>query len=152
MNKDTGFAIVRILFGLAWAVDAAFKWMPAIRLNIIDVLTQAQAGQPALESAWIGLWVHMANFNPVAFGTLIAVVETLLALSLITGVFSKAAMYCGTLFALLIWSVPQGFGGPYDAGSTDIDSGGIYFLLFVALILGESWKRYTLETLFLKRS
>lgn len=151
MHKEKGFGIIRVAFGFVWAVDATLKWAPEIRLHIIDVLTQAQAGQPALESAWISVWVHLANINPIFFGTMIALVETALALSLITGIFSRAALYCGTLFAFLIWSVPQGFGGPYAAGSTDVDSGIIYLLLFLALVLGEAWKTYNLKTLLLKR-
>ncbi len=152
MNKENGFALLRILTGLAWAADAGFKWMPEIRLNIINVLTQALAGQGTMESAWINMWVHFANINPIFFGTLIAIVETALAISLITGVFSRVALYCGVLFSFLIWSVPQGFGGPYAAGNTDIDSGVIYLFLFIALILGEAWRKYNMESFFRKRS
>lgn len=151
MSKEKGFSVVRILFGLVWAVDAVFKWGPEIHLHIIDVLTQAQAGQPAFEWAWIQLWVQVASLNPVLFGTLIAILETMLALSLITGVFSHAALYCGVLFSFLIWSVPQGLGGPYTPGSMDVDSGIIYLLLFVALILGGAWRAYNMESLVWRR-
>ena len=145
MKNAKGFALLRIVFGLVWAVDAVFKWTPEIRLHITDVLTQAQAGQPALEAAWINFWVHVATLlDPVVFGCLIAVIETLLALSLITGLFSRSIMYLGVAFAFMVWSVPQGFGGPYAPGATDIDSGIIYLLVFVALILGEAWKEYNL--------
>jgi uncharacterized membrane protein YphA (DoxX/SURF4 family) len=152
MNTEQKFALLRIATGFVWAADAAFKWMPEIRLHIVDVLTQAQAGQSALESAWINVWVHIANSNPVLFGTGIALVETALALSLITGIFSRVAMYCGVVFAFLVWSVPQGFGAPYVAGNTDIDSGIVYLLLFVALIMGNAWRRYSLGTLLFARN
>ena len=142
MNREKGFAVVRIVFGLVWAVDAGLKWLPEIRLHIIDVLTQAQAGQPAFEQVWINLWVHVASIDPVVFGTCIAVLETVLALSLITGIFSRWVLYFGVFFSFLVWSVPQGFGGPYAPGTTDIDSGLIYLLVFVLLILGEGWKKY----------
>ena len=152
MESDKKFALLRIAFGIVWTIDAYFKWTPEIRLHIIDVLTQAQAGQPALESAWINVWVHIANVNPVLFGTLIALIETALALSLITGIFSRVAMYCGVLFAFLIWSVPQGLGGPYAPGSTDIDCGIIYLLLFLTLIAGNAWRRYNLGVYLFARS
>ncbi|HVB19991.1 MAG TPA: hypothetical protein VNF51_01725 [Candidatus Paceibacterota bacterium] len=148
MNKEKEFALLRIATGLVWAADAAFKWAPQIRLHIVEVLTQTQAGQSAFESSWIQFWVHVANVNPILFGTGIALVETALSISLITGVFSRAALYCGVVFAFLIWSVPQGFGAPYVAGNTDIDSGIVYLLLFVALILGQSWRRYNMANLF----
>ena len=152
MKFDTEhkFALLRIAFGFVWAVDAYFKWLPEVRYHIVDVLTQAQVGQPMWEQVWIGWWAHLASLDPTLFGTGIAVIETMLALSLITGVFSRAAKYCGVLFALMIWSVPQGFGGPYAPGTTDIDSGIIYVFLFIALIVGHAWRRYNVLNLFKK--
>ncbi|MEI7719818.1 MAG: hypothetical protein WCI89_01240 [bacterium] len=144
MTQEKRFALLRIVFGFAWAVDAALKWAPAVRENIVSVLTQAQDGQPAFEVAWINVWVHIANINPLLFGTLIACLETALALSLIFGIFSRAALWCGLAFSLLVWSVPQGFGGPYTSGATDIDSGIIYVFVFTALIIGRAWRHYTL--------
>jgi nitrite reductase (NO-forming) len=35
---------------------------------------------------------------------------------------------------LLVWGVPEGFGGPYSSGATDIGTGIIYALLFAALL------------------
>ena len=141
MDTEKKFGILRVVFGFVWLVDALLKWMPPIRDHIVDILTQAQAGQPALEYAWIQFWVSIANIQPELFGIFIALVETLLALSLITGIFSRAALWSGILFSFLVWSVPQGFGGPYQPGVTDIDSGIIYMLLFIALIIGHAWRR-----------
>lgn len=144
MKQESYFGALRVAFGFAWAADAYLKWSPAIRGDIITVLTQAQQGQPAWEQAWINVWVHVAQINPLAFGTLIALVETALALSLITGVLSRWAIPAGFAFALLIWSVPQGFGGPYAPDTTDIDSGIIYALMFAALWVGSAWKSLNL--------
>lgn len=145
---NTKFGLVRVVFGLVWGVDAILKWAPQIRGDILTVLAQAQDGQPAWEQAWIHLWVSIASIDPMLFGTFIALVETALALSLITGIASRYALYCGAVFSLIIWSVPQGFGGPYAWGSTDIDSGFVYFLVFVALILGQAWRSYSLSEKF----
>lgn len=150
MTQEKKFAIVRIIFGLVWAVDATLKWMPEVRLHILDVLTQAQQGQPAFEYAWIGFWAHIASFQPVLFGTAIATIETMLAISLITGVCSRLAIILGIPFMAMIWSVPQGFGGPYAPGTTDIDSGFIYLLVFVTLLLGRAWSALSLQNLFKK--
>lgn len=90
------------------------------------------------------MWVHVAQINPLTFGMLIALVETAVALSLITGVFSRSAIPAGLAFALLIWSVPQGFGGPYAADTTDIDSGVIYAMVFAALWIGSAWRSLNL--------
>lgn len=142
------FGLLRIAFGIVWAIDAYLKWQPAIRDDIVSVLTQAHAGQPFWEQAWINTWVHIASIDPILFGTMIALLETALAVSLITGIFSRWAIYLGIPFTLLIWSVPQGFGGPYAAGATDIDSGIIYALLFGTLLIGEAWRSYSFSSFF----
>ncbi|HVA12132.1 MAG TPA: hypothetical protein VNF99_02695, partial [Stellaceae bacterium] len=38
----------RIVFGLAWAIDATFKWQPAFQKDFVSYLTGALDGQPAL--------------------------------------------------------------------------------------------------------
>lgn len=151
MNQDKQFALLRILFGFAWAFDAYFKWSPAIRYNIIGVLTQAADGQPAWEQAWIQVWVHIASINPSLFGLLVALIETALAAALIFGIMPRTALWCGLIFSLFVWSVPQGFGGPYAPDSTDIDSGIIYALTFAGLIMGKGWKEYALGTSVARR-
>jgi hypothetical protein len=75
-------------------VDAILKWAPQIRGDILTVLTEALDGQPAWEQAWIHLWVSLASIDPILFGTFIALVETALALSLVTGIASRYALYC----------------------------------------------------------
>jgi hypothetical protein len=37
---------LRIFFGLAWAIDAAFKWHPAFQTRFVKYLTGAPDGQP----------------------------------------------------------------------------------------------------------
>ena len=43
----------------------------------------------------------------------------------------------GVILSVLIWAVPEGFGGPYQSGSggTDIGTGIIYAIAFLGLIL-----------------
>ena len=47
----------------------------------------------------------------------------------------KVAYVGGAILSLFIWAVPEGLGGPYSPGSTDIGTGFMYALLFVSLIL-----------------
>lgn len=147
MKTEKRFALLRIAFGCVWAIDAYFKWTPEVRDNMIGLLTETLDGQPAWEAWWIHTWVHIANIDPPLFGILIAIIQTALAVSLIFGVFSRLALWCGLVFALLIWSVPEGFGGPYGPGSTDLGSGIMYALLFVALIIGNAWHQYRIDSL-----
>jgi nitrite reductase (NO-forming) len=144
MNSSKKVTIVRIIFGFAWLVDAYFKWQPNFQHNVAAIIGQALDGQPTIIHVWIQLWVNAATMYPTLFGIGIASIETLIALSLITGIFARQAIVLGGIFALLIWSIPQGFGGPYTSESTDIDSGIIYALVFALLYLSQSWKSLSL--------
>ena len=129
----TGIVILRIVFGLVWAVDAWFKWQPDFTGNFSDYLTGALKDQPAAVKAWIDLWINAVSVDPHVFAHAVAVGETLVALGLIFGVLSHLTDLGGILRSLVIWSTAEGFGGPYMAGSTDIGAAIIYALVFVGL-------------------
>lgn len=133
-QKGTG--IVRILFGVAWAIAAILKWQPAFIQSFPTIVGGANHGQPAIVQAWISLWVNIVHINPTLFAFLPALVESLLAICFICGVFTNLASLIGIVWAFIIWSVPEGFGAPYVAGqSTDIGAAFPYILLCVLLLL-----------------
>ena len=133
-----GIGVLRIIFGLVWAVDAWFKWQPDFINKFTDYLTGALDGQPALVQAWITFWIDLVKVNPTALAYLVAIGETAVAIGLILGLFSNLTNLGGTLLALIIWSTAEGFGGPYQAGSTDIGAAVIYVLVFVGLFLSNA--------------
>lgn len=130
--------VVRMLFGLVWAIDAQFKWRPSFAGDFAGYLTGALANQPPLVRAWIHLWIDVVNVNPVAFAYLVAVAETALAAALVLGLFSNLAYLGGSALAFVIWSTAEGFGGPYVAGSTDIGAAVIYIFVFALLYLSRA--------------
>jgi uncharacterized membrane protein YphA (DoxX/SURF4 family) len=67
----------------------------------------------------------------------VGILEIVLGLALLFGFMRKIAYSGGVILALLIWAVPEGFGGPYQsgAGGTDIGTGVIYAIAFLGLIL-----------------
>jgi thiosulfate dehydrogenase (quinone) large subunit len=143
--RDRAFGVLRIVYGLAWAIDAQFKWQPAFQSAFVSYLTGAWDGQPPLVKAWIGFWVNIISVNPHVFGITVALSETALAVALIFGVFSNLAALGGLLLTLVIWSTAEGFGGPYKAGSTDIGTAIIYAFVFVALFLSQSGLQFGLD-------
>ncbi|HQU08161.1 MAG: hypothetical protein B7W98_00020 [Parcubacteria group bacterium 20-58-5] len=143
--EDKSFAVLRIVFGLVWAIDAYFKWQPAFLNNFTSYLTMGAQGQSALVQAWIHLWVYGVSVDPHLFGIIVALAETTIAIGLIFGLFTKVAMAGGIAMTLVIWSTAEGFGGPYVAGSTDIGAAIIYVIVFIALWLGKSWREYSLD-------
>ncbi len=123
--RGKGIGVLRIVFGMVWAIDAWFKWQP------LD-------GQPAPAHAWINFWIHVVQVNPHLFAQLSALGETAVAIGLIFGIFSNITMISGFFLSLMIWSTAEGFGGPYMPGSTDIGTAIIYAIAFVGLFLASS--------------
>ena len=58
-----------------------------------------------------------------------------LALALVLGFARKTVYVLGALFSLLVWSTAEGFGGPYSVGATNMGSGIVYVLVFIALMV-----------------
>jgi uncharacterized membrane protein YphA (DoxX/SURF4 family) len=133
-----GIGVLRIIFGIVWAIDAWFKWQPDFVNNFMAYLMGAQDGQPQAVKSWIHFWHVIIGVDPRAFAYLVAVGETAVAVALILGVFSNLTSIAGVLLSVVIWSTAEGFGGPYVAGSTDIGAAVIYVLVFAGLFLAQA--------------
>jgi uncharacterized membrane protein YphA (DoxX/SURF4 family) len=137
--------LLRLIFGLIWAVDAWFKWQPSFINGIASYLQGALNGQPSAVQTWILFWFHIVKIDPIVFAYLQASAETALAVGLILGVFSNLTYVGGILLSLLIWSTAEGFGGPYGAGSVDIGISIIYALVFAGLFLASAGLYFGLD-------
>lgn len=126
-------SLLRIAFGIIWAVDAAFKWSPTFQSSYLAQVQAAAQGQPA----WL-LWLFhgaesIIRLDPRLFAVGTAILESVTALGLILGFARRAGYLVGLGFSLVVWALAEGFGGPYTAGSTDIGTGIIYAVVFAAL-------------------
>jgi thiosulfate dehydrogenase (quinone) large subunit len=126
--------IVRVLFGLVFGVDAVLKWLPGYRNTYLSALKSAAASQPAWLHGWFHFWITLQSKAPTSFAVLTGLAETGLALVLLLGVARRAGYALGVGYSLLVWSVGEGFGGPYASGSTDVGTGVVYALLFITLL------------------
>lgn len=140
-----GMGILRIVFGLVWAIDAWFKWQPDFVHNFGSYLTGTLEGQPAAVQAWINFWIRVVDVNPHFFAYLVAIGETAVAIGLIFGLFSNLTHLGGILLSVVIWATAEGFGGPYAPGSTDIGAAIIYVLVFMGLFLANAGCYYGLD-------
>jgi uncharacterized membrane protein YphA (DoxX/SURF4 family) len=91
--------------------------------------------QPGWLHGWFHFWITLQSKAPTSFAVLTGLAETSLALVLLLGVARRAGYAAGVVYSLLIWSVGEGFGGPYASGSTDVGTGIVYALLFVTLLV-----------------
>ena len=150
-RRLTGVAILRIAFGVIWAVDASLKWQPAFQANFLQMLSDVAKGQPGFLGWWFALWQYVVSGRAPVFGILTASTETYLALALLTGFARKITYSIGIVYGFFVWSVAEGFGGPYRPGTTtDVGAAIIYSLLFGALLLVDAG-RYSVDALIEKR-
>lgn len=140
-----GFALLRIAFGMVWGIDAYFKWQPAFFAGFSESVKAALSNQPFLLQTWIRIWITITSYNSHHFAILTAIVETIIALGLLFGIFTRYIIYIGIILSLLIWSTAEGFGGPHTSSSTDIGAAIIYVFVFIALLLGRSWEAYSID-------
>jgi nitrite reductase (NO-forming) len=151
VRHSAGVVILRIAFGAIWAVDASLKWQPAFQANFQQMLTDVAKGQPGFLAWWFGLWEFVISGRAPIFGILTATTETYLALALLTGFARKFTYSVGIMYGLFVWSVAEGFGGPYMPGTTtDVGAAIIYSLLFGALLLLDAG-RFSVDRLIEKR-
>ena len=125
---------LRITFGLIWAVDATFKWLPGFRDGYLSTIMGIRDGQPGWLRWWFDFWINLQHPAITFFWALVATTETLIAIALITGFARKSAYIAASVFSLLIWSTAEGFGGPYTAGASDVGTSIIYAIVFAGLL------------------
>src|SRR5258707_4314292 len=75
------------------------------------IMGQAQ-GEPGWLQPWFNLWINLQHPRAMLFAYLVAAVETLIALALITGFARKLTYISAATFSVLIWATAEGLGGP----------------------------------------
>jgi nitrite reductase (NO-forming) len=130
---------LRLAFCVIWAIDAYYKWQPDFVKSYATTIASAAKGQPDSLRPWFHFWRHLVLQSPHVFAYATAVVETMIALGLLLGLARRMLYIGGALWSLAIWTIPEGFGGSFVAGATDIGTAIVYALVFAAL--------YSLEAL-----
>jgi nitrite reductase (NO-forming) len=155
-SAATATAALRILFGVAWAANAALKWLPAFGAGFLGMLSDVSQGQPAFLKPWFGFVTAVASDGRAAIlATGSAVLETYLAVALLTGFARKPTYLIGAAYTALIWATAEGFGGPYVPGmSTDVGAAIVYTLVFALFLVhdtGPGSSRLSLDSVLAHR-
>ena len=154
LTKAHGAAIVRILFGLLWGIDALFKWMPGFvhGQTLHDELGGAADVQVPIEHQWLQLWNTVGLASPSLFAHTIAVIETVVAVLIITGLFTRTALIAATLLALGIWTGAEGMHLPwFRPGQTDLGPSVGYIFAALGLLFAGSARVWSLDALIARR-
>ena len=137
-NAGAFLGALRAVFGLIWVVDGAMKFVFVAPSDLSGMLGEAGAGQPTWLAPWFTFWTSAVNANPALFLYGTGVLEITLGVCLIVGLMRKTAYLGSVGLGLMIWSVVEGFGGPYGPGSTDLGSALMYAVLGFALLVAET--------------
>lgn len=144
--RAKAIACLRVAFGMVWAIAAWLKWQPQFIHSFAEKVSASQNGQPAAIQAWISVWSHLISTNPRLFAYLLASTETAIAVFLIFGILTNLTCVVTLLLSLGIWSVGEGFGGPYKLGeSTDVGTALVYALLTGVLLAIAAGRYYSVD-------
>jgi thiosulfate dehydrogenase [quinone] large subunit len=143
-----GAAVVRILFGVLWAFDASFKWLPGFigGQTLPDELGNAAKVDTPIVHQWLELWSTIGLADPGAFATMIAILETLAAAGLIFGAFSNVAFIGTAMLSFGIWSGAEGFHLPFHGGMTDLGPSAGYIFASLALFFAAAGSTWSVDT------
>jgi uncharacterized membrane protein YphA (DoxX/SURF4 family) len=124
----------RIAFGMIWLLDGFFKWRPGFHKDFVVMVNRAGQGQPGWLH-WFFRFTHdVITPHPHVWAYGIASLETLIGPALILGFARKTTYIVTFLTSLGIWAVAEGFGGPYNSGSTDIGAAVMYAVVALGLL------------------
>ena len=120
IRSITAFTTFRIAFGIVWVIDGLMKFVWLQPFDVIDLVQGAGQGQPGWLQPWYNFWIVSVTSAPAAFLYGIGTIELALGFALVIGLLRKTAYLGGIILSLMIWSIDEGFGGPYGLGATDI--------------------------------
>jgi thiosulfate dehydrogenase (quinone) large subunit len=128
--------VLRVLFGVVWLVDAFFKWQPGFRDSFAAMIQGMVSSQPGIIRPWFQFWALIATHTGQLLPSATAITETAIGVALVLGVVRRPVYVIGAMYALFVWAVGEGFGGPYALGiSTDVGAALIYAFVFAGLFI-----------------
>ena len=128
-------SFIRITLGVVWLIDGSLKFQPGFVDAFSNLIKSVGDGQPTWLQPWFNFWSSVTAPNPALFVYGTGVLELLLGAALVLGFMRKITYICGLLLSLFIWAIPEGFGGTYGPGATDIGTGIVYAFVFLSLLV-----------------
>ena len=147
IRRQEVFAFLRILFGLIWVLNTWFQADSAyINHLFLQSFNAGIKGQPE----WLAHYtqgvlyiIQTLGASRVAVATV--VIDALLAISLLAGIWVPFFAGVGIIYNLFMWSTVGGLGGPYTQGATDPGTAVVYALAFFFVLITRSWTRLSLQ-------
>ncbi len=152
--RQHGAAAVRIGFGVVWAVDATFEWLPGFvhGQTLEDELGAGSKVRTPVIHQWIQLWHAVGTWHSAGFAVVIALLESVIALALIVGAFSNLVFVGSAILSFGIWSGAEGFHLPWSrSGITDLGPSVGYIAASLALLCAAAGATWSLDDRSLRR-
>ncbi len=142
---------LRLIFGVFWTADAYLKWsLISQGIDYRDLISGATSGQPGPIISWISFWGDLAKTTP-SFPYIITLIETAIAVFLLTGFLTKLASLAGIVYSFLIWSTAEAFGGIFAQGATDIGTAPLYMAMFAGLIVVQAGRQRGIDARLVRK-
>ncbi len=126
---------LRVLFGAIWLADGLLRFYPGTSSQLSYwMVVMIEDGQPPWLMGWFSFWAGIVAGTPAFWWYGFGLIELALGFCLVTGFLRRPVYLLGLVLSLFLWTVPQGFGGPYGPGSTDMGTGILYAVIFIALL------------------
>ena len=141
---------MRVLFGLVWGIDALFKWQPGFvnGQTLHDELGGASHVSTPVVHQLMQFWNTVGLADPSAFAHGIAILESLIAISLIAGLFSNVGFIGSALLSLGIWTGAEGLHLPwFRPGQTDLGPSVGYIFASLALFFAAAGAVWSVDAL-----
>jgi uncharacterized membrane protein YphA (DoxX/SURF4 family) len=140
ISKHHAFVSLRITFGIIWVLNTWFQANSAYISRLFLKSFQAGiSGQPE----WLANYTHsvvvaIQALGPSRVALAPVVIDALLALSLLSGIWLRFFAWVGIVYNLFMWSTVGGMGGPYTQGATDPGTAVVYALVFFFVLATRS--------------
>lgn len=141
-QKDA-FVLLRIIFGLIWALNTWFQ-ANSVYINhlFLKSFNAGVTGQPEWLAHYTKTVIHAIQaLGPSRVALATVVIDGLLALSLLTGIWLRYLAWLGIVYNLFMWSTVGGMGGPFTQGATDPGTAVVYALAFYFVFASLSKER-----------
>jgi len=145
---------IRATFGVVELIAGLLKFQPGMASVMTQQINDVGVGQPSWLAPWFSFWGGAFGANAGTIVPLVGTLEILLGITLITGLMQKVAYTGGIALNLMIWSIPEGFGGLFVGGGVDVGAAIIYVFVFALLLVlnaASAPNRYSLDYYIEKR-
>lgn len=153
LPKNGMFSLARVAFGILWAYDALYKWQSHFLTHFLEYITSAEQSSTSWQAAYDHFWVVVSTAaGPTYVAVLVALFESAMAYGLLAG--HKSLRFfapIGIGLSLVIWTVPEQFGGPYVTGVSSEPAQLFGTAIVYSLALGFVCVAYNPIEIFTKR-